>query len=278
MFGLIAFIAFVATSPAHITEELVNHKPSHYRSLLTQKSFLLYLIPWALFSLITYLSVPLQMTILANSPNMPSAEYLKGIENILIAVSAVVCGFLADIVGRKRVSIIGFVLLGLGYSFLGIQPNNPFSWYFYSVLDGVALGILYVIFVVTIWPDLGNGSRSEKYYAVGVLPFFISYFLSLITGNEISTAISPDSIFSFIAVFLFIAVLPLIYAPETLPDKIMKDRDLKIYVENAKKKAQKESNKSHKKEKPQNAPMGETQETENPSEYDEAVKLAEKYY
>ena len=47
------------------------------------------------------------------------------------------------------------------------------------------------------------------------------------------------TIFSFASVFLFLAVLPLIYAPETLPEKIMKDRDLKSYIENAKKKAEK---------------------------------------
>jgi MFS family permease len=282
LFGLVAFLVFLATGNVPVKEQLAKDtltKPSHYKSLLTQKSFLLYFIPWALFSLITYLSVPLQTTILANSPNMLKEEYLRGIENILIAVSAVGCGFLSDFVGRKRVSILGFALLGIGYSFVGIQPNNPLSWYFYTVFDGVALGILYVIFVVTIWSDLSNGSRSEKYYAVGVLPFFISYLLSLTAGTEISTAIQADSIFSFIAVFLFIAVLPLVYAPETLPDKVMKDRDLKSYVENAQKKAKKETRKVNKKEKPQNIqPEEKTETTENSTEYEDAVKLAEKYY
>ena len=53
--------------------------------------------------------------------------------------------------------------------------------------------------------------------------------------------------FRLLHFFLFIAVLPLVYAPETLPEKVMKDRDLNSYVENAKKKAQKESGKSRKK-------------------------------
>ena len=245
LFGLVTFLAFLVFSPVPVKEQLVKDKPSHYKSLLTQKSFLLYLVPWTLFSLITYLSVPLQITIIqnmqANSVNVPSAEYLKGIENILVAVFAVVCGFLADRIGRKKMSIIGFALLGLGYSFLGIQPDNPFSWYIYTVFDGVALGILYVIFVITIWSDLSNGSQSEKYYAVGVLPFFMSYLLRLTTGNEISTAIPANSIFSFIAVFLFIAVLPLVYAPETLPEKHMKDRELKNYILKAKKAREKYS-------------------------------------
>jgi hypothetical protein len=39
------------------------------------------------------------------------------------------------------------------------------------------------------------------------------------------------------------AVLPLFMAPETLPEKVMKDRDLKSYIEKAKKKVQRESEK-----------------------------------
>ena len=56
-----------------------------------------------------------------------------------------------------------------------------------------------------------------------------------------------STVFSFAAFFLFAATLPLFYAPETLPEKVMKDRDLKSYIENAKKKAAKETEKVHKK-------------------------------
>jgi MFS family permease len=213
----------------------------------------------------------------ANSVKILSADYLLGIENILIAASAVFCGFLADIVGRKRMSIVGFALLGIGYSFLGIYPESPLSWYFYTVIDGVSLGILFVIFIITIWADLSNGSPSEKYYAVGVLPFFISYLLKLTTGPEIVAAIPPTSIFSFTALFLFLAVLPLVYAPETLPEKIMKDRELRSYLEKAQKIAQKEmKNQKQEKKEPQKK-TGESQE-ENTEEYIEAQKLSEKYY
>ena len=42
------------------------------------------------------------------------------------------------------------------------------------------------------------------------------------------------------------AVIPLMYAPETLPEKTMKDRELKSYVEKAQKLAQKETGKNKK--------------------------------
>jgi hypothetical protein len=38
---------------------------------------------------------------------------------------------------------------------------------------------------------------------------------------------------------LFLAVLPLFYAPETLPEKVRKERELKFYVEKAQEVAQK---------------------------------------
>jgi len=52
-----------------------------------------------------------------------------------------------------------------------------------------------------------------------------------------------------------------VYAPETLPDKVMKDSELKSYVENAKKKAQKESGNVHKKGKMQDQKPGKKAET-----------------
>jgi Sec-independent protein translocase protein TatA len=89
---------------------------------------------------------------------------------------------------------------------------------------------------------------SSKYYAIGVLPFFVSKFLALTVGKDMSSFIlniaSENGLFSFLAFFLFLVVLPLVYAPETLPEKIMKDRDLQSYVDKAKKKVQKQSEKS----------------------------------
>ena len=60
------------------------------------------------------------------------------------------------------------------------------SWYLYTVFDGVTWGILLVLFVVCIWGEFNPNASSDKYYAIGVLPYFISEFLSLIFSNYIS--------------------------------------------------------------------------------------------
>jgi MFS family permease len=272
IFGLAFLLIFRKTN-----ENVVKPQDTtSYRAVLNQRSFLLYLVPWIMFSLITYLTTPIQDAIIGTS----TVALLIVVENAIIAISGVIGGFFLDIFGRKRMSIVGFVLLGLGYSVLGLGDTaNMLSWYFYIIVDGVAWGILFVIFVVTIWGDLSYSKPSDKYYAIGVLPFFISKFLQLTIGNQLAAEIPASSIFSLTALFLFLAVLPLFYAPETLPEKVMKDRELKGYVENAKKKVQKESDKMQKKEKKQiNAKEEKMQEPGDSKEYEDAVKLAEKYY
>ena len=249
--------------------------PVSYKKILVKREFILYFIPWIMFSLVNYLSTPIQYHILDQS----KVESLIIIENALVGIFAVAGGLLADKFGRKRTSIAGFVLLGLGFAVLGLFPYFTPSWYLYTVFDGVAWGILYVIFVITIWGELGHESQSDKYYAIGVMPFFISKFLQLIIGNYLQTDISPYALFSFIAFFLFIAVLPLFYAPETLPEKTMKDRDLKSYLEKAKKIAAKEDLKSQKQtEKAEQAVAVKEEQGEHDEQYTEARKLAEKYY
>jgi MFS family permease len=227
MFGLISFLL---VKPLEKNRE--RSKAPSYRSLFNQRSFVLYLIPWLMFSLVTYLTVPIQSDIVGKS----TVEFLAIIENVFIGAFAVIGGFLSDLAGRKRIAIIGFIMLGLGYSALGIQPEALFSWYFYTVADGAAWGMLFVIFVITVWGDLSYGAPSDRHYAIGVSPFFISKFLQLVLGNYIvETISSPYAIFSFTALFLFLAVLPLMYAPETLPEKNIRERELKSYIEKAKK-------------------------------------------
>ncbi len=209
----------------------IKGKSFSYSSILSQRSFLFYFIPWLMFSLVNSLSIPMQSMILGES----LVELLLLIENVLVGVFAIVGGFLSDFLGRKRMVITGFVMLGFGYATLGIYSGNLLSWYFYTVVDGAAWGILDVILLLTIWGDLAYGGPSEKYYALGGLPYLLSSFLRITLGSYIAETIPAYAIFSFTAFFLFLALIPLMYAPETLPEKKIKDREIKDYVEKAKK-------------------------------------------
>jgi MFS family permease len=231
-----ALAIFLLSRPPEKSQQSELSKSS-YKGIFSQQSFLLYFVPWVMFSLVNYLSTYIELNVLGTA----TFTLLTAIETGLIAVFALVGGFFIDSIGRKRVAIVGFVMIGVGYAVLGLYPLNPFSWYFNIVADGIAWGFFFVIFVVTIWGDLSHTEPSDKYYALGVLPFFISKLLELLIGEDIAGMVSENALFSFIAFFLFLAVLPLIYAPETLPEKHMKERELKSYLEKARKEAEKYS-------------------------------------
>jgi hypothetical protein len=69
--------------------------------------------------------------------------------------------------------------------------------------------------------------------------------------------------------------LPLIYAPETLPEKHIRERELKSYIE----KARKEAEKAQKKEA-ESAPRenGDGEVESESEDFKEKLKEAEKYY
>jgi MFS family permease len=211
-------------------EDKKQQKSPPMVSVLTDRSVLLYLIPWTIFSLINYLGWPINSRI-----HGEDFVYFSALINSVIAgIFAPIAGFLADSTGRKRTLVSGFIIFGIGYAVLGINPFNIYAWYFYSLVDGVAWGIIYVIFWFTIWGDLANGKSSEKYYAVGIIPYSLSGFLRVTLGPYIANTVSEYAIFSFAAFFLFLAVVPLMYAPETLPEKTLRERELRSYIEKAK--------------------------------------------
>jgi hypothetical protein len=204
---------------------------SSFVTILKEKSFILYLVPWTLFVLVNDLFAPIATMV-------QGEEFVYSITiagTVLAGVFSILGGFFADLIGRRPVVIIGFVLLGLGYAVLGIFPLSLFSWYFYTIVDSIAWGMLFAIFLITLWGDLAGNKSSEKYYALGLIPFAFSNFVGLTAGPSIADVVPTYAIFSFVAIFLFLAVLPLMYAPETLPEKKIRERELKQYIEKAKK-------------------------------------------
>lgn len=243
-----------------------------YHFAVSNRSFLLYFIPWCMFTIVNCLAV-------SGNSEFFSDAFIRNsilIENVLAGISAVIGGFFADFVGRKRLTVAGFALLGLGYAILGFLPGNLSGWWFFTFVDGIAWGAFVTIFLITVWGDLAHEQSSEKYYALGSLPFLFSNFLRLSLGSYVSAGIPEFAVFSFASFFLFLAVLPLVYAPETLPEKTMKDRELKKYIE----KAQQEAAKAQKEEE-NTQRENEDAEIEfevNQEDYEEALKEAEKYY
>jgi MFS family permease len=278
-FGLVSLIFL---NPPDL--KLNKNEKTTYKGLVKSYSILFYFVPWLMFTLINNLAFPIMGSLqLAYSLQLSSM-----VETVLAGISAIFFGFLADYVGRKRLLLIGFVLIGLGYAALGVFSGDPIAQLFYMCVDGIAFGAFTTLFLLTIWGDLADKRDGEKYYIIGFIPYLLSTFIQVSIGKYLAESIFGDgkdgTLFSFFSFFLFAAVLPLYLAPETLPEKAMKDRNLKSYLEKAQKIAEKELSKNRDNDdepedkqeetKTQEAP----QEQEKSQEYDEAKKLAEQYY
>ncbi len=205
-------------------------KRTSFVSIFRDRSFVLYLAAWLMFCFIDQLEIP----ILRNFFGEEFWSVKITMSPIISSISALVGGALCDRIGRKRMVIYGFVTLGLAYALIGFAPQIQVFWYLHSVIDAIAWGIFMVTFILTLWGDISPPNAREKYYVIGSTPFFLTDFIRLL-AIPYAGAIPVYAAFSLASFFLFIAVLPLMYAPETLPEKKIELRRVKGYVEQAKK-------------------------------------------
>jgi MFS family permease len=237
MFGLISNLIFLAVwrglgllvffLKPEKNSASEKKKDISFISVLHDKSFLLYFIAWLMFCLIDRFERPVLANLLGDF-------YYLMIGPIIGSFFALIAGVLSDRVGRKRVVLYGFVTLGIAYAVIGIAPATLFSWYFFLTIESIATGILWVTFILILWGDLSQFSTGEKYYAIGEAPYFLTFIIQLLSIPYVAL-VPTYAAFSLASFFLFAAVLPLVYAPETLPEKKIRLRQLTKYLEKAKK-------------------------------------------
>jgi MFS family permease len=227
LWRLAGLVLFLATYKTKKKSEEQTAPP--YSEILSQRDFALYFLPWIMFCLINWIEAPLLSNLFRDLYNL-----IGFVEVILAGVFALIGGIIADLAGRKRVVMIGFVILGLDYAMLSLISGMEVSGYVYALLDSIAWGMFASVFFMTLWGDLGRNHTKEKYYTLGGLPYLLAMFLSELVSPYVG--IMPlGTAFSLASFFLFLAVVPLMYAPETLPEKKIKDRELKDYLDKAKK-------------------------------------------
>ena len=234
VFALWRGMALLVFIPLRTDELSMAKEKKHvgFAEVIRDRSFRLYLIAWTMFILIDRFTWSIWGRNLG-----PPLDTVAIMGPILGSVAAFAGGILSDRVGRKGVVIGGFVALGLAYAALGIAPpapDMPLSGYIYLAVDGIAWGVLLMTFLLTLWGDLAQHGGGEKYYAIGVAPYYFTGIMESILNTYV-LKIPAYAAFSVASFFLFIAVLPLLYAPETLPEKKIETRRLKGYLEHAKK-------------------------------------------
>jgi|APSaa5957512576_1039674.scaffolds.fasta_scaffold25739_1 MFS family permease len=200
-----------------------------YVEILKVKRNLVYLIPWVIYNICNSLLMFVEQGI----PNTDAYVDVFATGPILFFLATcffgVLSGFLADRSGRKLPLILGFITLGTAYAFVGISvaPSNIMLLYLFQ---GIAWGFILVCYQWIILGDLAKDYQCDKYYAIGLVipPLIETLFLSYST--VVQPTISPNLVASILSIIMFISVLPLLFAPETLPDELIQDRRFKEYM------------------------------------------------
>jgi len=199
------------------TDDVVQPKPVSYFSILRRGTFLLYFFPWRAFCLVNYF----ETQVLGEFFGKSMSSLIVTIEFMIGCLFCLIGGWLMDLKGRKRVIIAGLVMLGLGYALLSLFPLIPLVQAFYMVADGIAFGIFTVAFIFVVWGDMSNGERGDKFYALGYISIPIAVMLSIFFSPWLKM-INAGSAFSLASFFIFLAIIPLFFAPELLPEKVIK--------------------------------------------------------
>jgi MFS family permease len=221
--GSALLLVFYSKTPTRTVE---TRKAFSFSSIFQHKAFMLYFVAWLLFCFVDNFETP----VLSGFLEAEFYSLMLMVEAVVGSIFGLVGGWLCDLIGRKRVVIYGFVALGLAYAVISIVPTT-ICWYVYFVVDGFSAGMLWVAFFFVLWGDLSQHGGREKYYAIGSIPYFLT---PLIQDIIAPFAMLPTYFaFSLASFFLFVAVLPLMYAPETLPDRKIELRKLRKYVEKA---------------------------------------------
>jgi len=227
--GLIVFFLKPEKQPSSQITTSVS-----FVSILRDRTFLLYFVAWSMFLLVDRFERALVNPLLLGW--MPNLLDIMGVVEPLVAgLSILIAGLLCDWIGRKKIVLVGFVALGVAYGIIGLASYSVFSWYLYFLVDGVAWGIFSLIFVLILWGDLAQSGSSEKYYTLGSIPFFLSGIIPLLLTQSFIENVELTAAFSLASFFLFVAVMPLVFAPETLPEKKMELRRLRKFADEAKK-------------------------------------------
>ncbi len=205
----------------------IHRTSTSFGPIIRSKSFGLYFLAWLMYMFIDRFENPILNNFFGDF------SYLT-IGPIIGAFFVLIAGLLCDRIGRKRVIIYGFVVLGTAYALIGILPAQLFSWYFFLTSESTASGMLTVVFILVIWGDIAQPGTRDKYYAIGEIPYFLTRIIQLLAAPFVML-IPTSSAFSVASLFLFLAVLPLLYAPDTLPQTKIELRQLREYVDAAKK-------------------------------------------
>jgi MFS family permease len=199
-----------------------------WANVLTSKDFFLYLFPWLMFSF----TGSLMNLVFQGLPDaIYGSAWTIGLELhfLLWAVFGLLSGIMADRIGRKQPIVIGLVLLGVSFAIFGLY-TSPETVIIYQAFSGVAWGFLFTVYI-SVLGDLAFYGSKEKFFALGaIMPLILTLGFSTLTGL-FNVSISGGVLSPILSIILFLSILPVLRASETLPRKKLEAKKMKEHLE-----------------------------------------------
>lgn len=199
------------------------------RSYFDKRNFILYLIPWILFCINN--STFLITAFYQSQIYFPELTNLMNFFRYLtVSFGALIGGFLADKVGRKKVLELAFTILGFSFVLFGLIPIST-TFIIVHMINAFSLGILLVIYYLFLWGEFSPRTRHSLCFSIGLSTFHFANFLGVII-SPLLKEIKFETLVLLGSALLFAAILPIIVAKETLPLSQRSDIiDVKKHVE-----------------------------------------------
>ncbi len=183
-----------------------------------------YIIPWVMFSI----AAGLAWNLIPENIDVAAGTALRYVS---IAVFGFLSGIAADRLGRKKPIIAGLVVLGSSFAMLGLFGMTQTLVTIYLAISGVAWGLFFVVFLA-VPGDLSVVGIRKKFYGMGyILPIAIMFSLALVPVNKIFPSGSEASFSQILSLLIFLSIIPVLRAKETLPERKIREMRLKEHTE-----------------------------------------------
>ena len=206
-------------------------KQKSWGKILSDKELMLYIFPWIMVNI----ADGLRTLIWPDFTTMPGFQtlviYGYYLRYLGIGFFGLIAGMIADRFGRKQPIILGLLLYGIGFGFLGFYGfNATLSVLAYLLTSGVGWSFLFVVYF-SVLGDLAFSNSKEKYYAIGMVTP-IAILLGFYAVSDFFKTIAPLSVASpILSIVLFLSIFPVSHATETLNDEKIRSRKMRQYLE-----------------------------------------------
>jgi MFS family permease len=221
--------------------ERIVCKERGWMTVFTTPGLGLYYLSWLMFS------VAAGIFDIVELPDYLQGENISLLSSVFlylgVILSSLFSGFAADHFGRKRTIMFGSIILGISYTVFSVATDEP-SYLLTSIISGVAWGIIFVAYMLTVVGDLATTCSKEKFYAVGVVVPIIVFMLFQSFSGTFTPSVPIGAISAILSIVLFSSVIPLLYAPETLSIDKIRQRRFEKHLRKLKKLVKEERNRS----------------------------------